>query len=159
MKEPPKLAKDIASVIFGIPGQEGPKKLTVLMISYFLFPAVVFAFAGAASAQKPTPPQPDALHIGVAVATTIAAVILSRRLMNIKKNEAGQQVLMPLLEFTNQFTIIGSCCVLNALITIFTGRGMQIYMGLGLCYALILATLLPVYLKLIPLYKQAEPAS
>lgn len=156
MKEPGKVAKDIASVLFGIPSQEGPKKLTILMISYFLFPAVVFAFAGVANSKKPPPPQPDALHIGVAVATTIGAVVLSRRLMNIKKNEAGQQVLMPLLEFTNQFTIIGSCCVLNALITIFTGRGVQVFMGLGLCYALILATLLPVYLKLIPLYKQAE---
>lgn len=155
MKEPGKLAKDIASVLFGIPSSEGTRKLTILMISYFLFPAAVFAYYGAANSRKSAPPQPDALHIGVAVATSIAAVIISRRLLNIKKNEAGQQVLMPLLEFTNQFTIIGTCCVLNALVTIFTGRGLQIFMGLGLCYALILVTLLPVYLKLHPLYKQA----
>ncbi|MFO0092239.1 MAG: hypothetical protein ACK538_10890, partial [Armatimonadota bacterium] len=66
-----------------------------------------------------------------------------------------QHVLLPFESFVTHFTIIGVGAAANALIGIFTGKGPQVYFGMGLCCVLLLTVMVPVYFKMRPLYQTA----
>ncbi len=60
-------------------------------------------------------------------------------------------------QFLYGFFVIGLCGVFNAIFGIFTGRGPQVFFGLGFCYFLFFVLLVPVYFKMRPLYRAAQP--
>lgn len=148
--------RDILREVLGVQGSQTWLTATVLLIQFFLFPALVFAFEGR-NARVPGPQQPDPLQIAIAVVSTLGAILVSRQIVTPKFNESDQRVLMPVQSFVTQFTIIGVCAAANALIGIFTGEGPQVYMGLGVCYVLLITLMVPVYFKMRPLYRTAQP--
>lgn len=158
MNEPGAKQREILSEVLGIHGNKTWLTATVLLIQFFLFPALVFAFEGR-NARVPGPQQPDSLQIAIAVVSTLGAIFVSRQIVTPKFNESGQRVLMPVQSFVTQFTIIGVCAAANALIGIFTGKGPQVYMGLGVCYVLLITLMMPVYFKMRPLYRAATATS
>ncbi len=147
--------RDILREILGVQGSQTWLTATVMLIQFFIFPALVFAFEGR-RARLPGPMQPDPLQIAIAVVSTLGALFVSRQLLTPKFNEAEQRVLLPLESFVTQFTIIGVCAAANALIGIFTGKGPQVYMGMGMCYVLLITVMVPVYFKMRPFYRAAQ---
>jgi len=158
LKDPRAKRREILSEVLGIHGSKTWLTATVMLIQFFLFPALVFAFEGR-NARLPGPMQPEPLQIAIAVASTLGAIVVSRQLLTPKFNEAEQRVLLPFESFVTQFTIIGVCAAANALIGIFTGKGPQVYMGMGVCYVLLITLMVPVYFKMRSLYRAATSTS
>lgn len=154
MKDPGAKSREILCEVLGIHGSKTWLTATVMLIQFFLFPALVFAFEGR-NARVPGPQQPDPLQIAIAVVSALGAIFMSRQIVTPKFNEAGQRVLLPVKDFVTQFTIIGVCAAANALIGIFTGKGPQVYIGMGVCYVLLITLMVPVYFNMRPLYRAA----
>ena len=95
--------------------------------------------------------------IAVLVVTGVGATISAMALLKPKSNADGNSMRPGFWQFLYGFFVIGLCGVFNAIFGIFTGRGPQVFFGLGFCYFLHFALLVPVYFKMRPLYRAAQP--
>jgi hypothetical protein len=128
----------------------------VPLVGFAVYPLIVFAASGW-NAWKEGPAQPDPLQIAVLVVTGLVATIFAMALLKPKSNAEGNSMRPGFWQFLYGFFVIGLCGVFNAIFGIFTGRGPQVFFGLGFCYFLHFALLVPVYFKMRPLYRAAQP--
>lgn len=73
-----------------------------------------------------------------------------------KVNEHGQRVLMPFGRFQILVIVLAAMCEFNALVGIFLGRGYEVFVGLGFAVLGLLGGVVPVLVKMRPLYKLTE---
>lgn len=128
----------------------------VLFVGFAVFPLIVFAVSGW-NAWKEGPAQPNPLQIAVFLVNGLVALIFASALFRPKMDVQGKRMRPGFWQFLYGFFVIGLCGVFNAIFGIFTGRGPQVFFGLGFCYFLFFVLLMPVYFKMRPLYQAAQP--
>ncbi len=65
----------------------------------------------------------------------------------------GEPIRPGFWQFLYGLFVIGLCGAFNAIFGIFTGRGPQVFFGLGFCYFIYFALLVPLHFKMRPQYR------
>lgn len=129
---------------------------SALLVGFWVYPLILVAASGAKALQE-GPTQPHPLQVAAFVASGLVAFVYARFLARGRSELEGISKPPDFRQFLYCFFLIGGACLSNSIIGVVTGRGPQIWFGLGFCYFLFFVLLVPVYFKMRPLYRAAQP--
>jgi hypothetical protein len=125
-----------------------------LLVGFGVYPLIIAVSGAKALQEGPTEPHP--LQIAAFIASGLVAFVYARFLARGRSELEGISKPPDFRQFLYCFVLIGGACLSNSIIGVVTGRGPQIWFGLGFCYFLFFVLLVPVYFKMRPVYKLTE---